>query len=150
VNDVFRRILWATDGSEGADKALDVAKAIAAEHGATLTIGHVLQKIATSGEKALAWHADEEIVAKKLEGIESELSQSGLTVDLKIVTHVGPSAADVIADLAREDGNDLIVVGTRGHTALAGLVLGSVTERLLHVAPCPVLVIPSPRGSTST
>ncbi len=143
---MFKKILWATDGSEGADKALDVAKAIATENGATLTIGHVLQKMATSGDKALAWHADEEIVTKKLEGIESELSQSGLTVDLKIVTHVGPSAAHVIADLAREEGSDVIVVGTRGHTVLAGLLLGSVTERLLHVAPCPVLVIPPAKG----
>ena len=143
---MFKKILWATDGSDGADKALDVAKAIATENGATLTIGHVLQKIATSGDKALAWHADEEIVAKKLEGIESGLSQSGLTVDLKIVTHVGPSTAQVIADLAREEGSDVIVVGTRGHTVLAGLLLGSVTERLLHVAPCPVLVIPPAKG----
>jgi nucleotide-binding universal stress UspA family protein len=38
---------------------------------------------------------------------------------------------------------DLIIVGTRGHTALGGLMLGSVTQRLLHIGKCPVLAIPA-------
>ena len=37
---------------------------------------------------------------------------------------------------------DLIVTGSRGHTAIAGIVLGSVAQRLLHLADCPVLVVP--------
>ena len=49
----------------------------------------------------------------------------------------------MISDAAREVGADLIVVGTRGHTAIAGLLLGSVTQRLLHIAPCPVLSVPA-------
>jgi nucleotide-binding universal stress UspA family protein len=55
--------------------------------------------------------------------------------------HAG-GAAHRIAEAAQEAEADLIVVGTRGHTAFAGLLLGSVTQRLLHVAPCPVLAIP--------
>jgi nucleotide-binding universal stress UspA family protein len=47
------------------------------------------------------------------------------------------------AEIARAVGADVIVVGIRGHTQLAGLLLGSITQRLLHVAPCPVLAIPA-------
>ncbi len=59
-----------------------------------------------------------------------------------IKTKVG-GAAHSIADAAQESGSDVIVVGTRGHTALGGLLVGSVTERLLHIAPCPVLAVPT-------
>ncbi len=139
---MFKKILWATDGSENADRALALAKSLASEADATLTIAHVVQKIATSGDTALGWYADEDQVEAKVTQIASELSDEGLNVSLKIVKHVGPQPAHEIADLAREAGVDLIVVGTRGHSAISGLILGSVTQRLLHVAPCPVLGVP--------
>ncbi len=139
---MFKKILWATDGSENADRALAIAKSLASEADATLTIAHVVQKIATSGDTALGWYADEDQVEAKVREIASELSDEGLNVSLKIVKHVGPQPAHEIADLAREASVDLIVVGTRGHGTVSGLLLGSVTQRLLHVAPCPVLVVP--------
>ncbi len=144
---MFKKIMWATDGSENADRALALAKALASENDASLTIAHVVQKVATSGDSALAWHADEEIVADKLRKIESELIANGQETALKFITHVGPGAAQVIADTAGEEGVDVIVVGTRGHSAVAGLLLGSVTERLLHLAPCPVLVVPPEKAA---
>ena len=52
--------------------------------------------------------------------------------------------ASLIAEAAEDVGADLVVVGTRGHTALAGLLLGSVTDRLLRILRCPVLAVPSP------
>ena len=140
---MFNKIVWATDGSENADRALDYAKSLASADGATLTVVHIVQKIATSGDKALAWNANEEDVEAKANEIVSELSDEGLNATLRIVTHVGPQPAHEIADIAREEEADLIVVGTRGHAAIAGLLLGSVTQRLLHVAPCPVLVVPT-------
>jgi nucleotide-binding universal stress UspA family protein len=62
------------------------------------------------------------------------------TLHAPATTVVGP--AHVIADIAKNNGSDLIVLGTRGHSAVAGLLLGSVTQRLLHIAPCPVLAVP--------
>ena len=50
--------------------------------------------------------------------------------------------AHSIDEIADEVGADLIVVGTRGHSPVAGLLLGSVTQRLLHIASQPILAIP--------
>jgi nucleotide-binding universal stress UspA family protein len=51
--------------------------------------------------------------------------------------------AGVLDEVAVAQHADLIVVGTRGHGVWAGAVLGSVSQRLLHNPPCPVLVIPN-------
>jgi nucleotide-binding universal stress UspA family protein len=56
----------------------------------------------------------------------------------------------VIAEIAKEEGADLIVAGTRGHGPIAGLLLGSVTHRLVQIAPCPVLVVPTTPVHAST
>lgn len=138
---MFKTIVWATDGSPNADHALPVAKALAQEHGTALVVVHIVQRFAT--ETGLAVHADEELVKDRLESVVEGLSGEGIDATLKIVNHIGPQPAHEIADVARELGADLIVLGTRGHGAVAGLLLGSVVLRLLHVAPCPVVAVPA-------
>ena len=54
--------------------------------------------------------------------------------------HVGQTA-EVIARLAGELECDLIVMGSHGRSGLAGLIMGSVASRVLHLAPCPVLLV---------
>jgi nucleotide-binding universal stress UspA family protein len=139
---MFKTIMWATDGSTNADQALPYAKALAQSEGATLVVAHVVERYAGYRVGGQAIHADEAQVEEKLKQLAAGLSDEGLSTDLKIVSHVGPQPAHEIANVAREAGADLIVVGTRGHAGVAGLVLGSVTQRLHHVAPCPILVVP--------
>ncbi len=64
----------------------------------------------------------------------------GSTVEKEIVE--GP-AATLLLDLAKEA--DLLVVGSRGHGGFIGLLLGSVTQHLVHHSTAPVVVVPPPR-----
>jgi nucleotide-binding universal stress UspA family protein len=72
-----------------------------------------------------------------------ELEAEGFKVETEIIHSRNGIAAHAIAQVAEKDGADLIVVGTRGHTPLGGLLVGSVTQRLLQVSPCPVLAVPA-------
>ena len=63
---------------------------------------------------------------------------------------MGGGAAAAIAEIADKEGADVIVAGTRGYGALAGLLVGSVTHQLLHIAHCPLLVVPSTSAGAST
>ena len=121
---------------------------LAQEQRASLVVVHVVQHYATT--TGLPVYADEERVKAKLEQTVEQLSTEGFEANLRIVNHVGPQPAHEIANVASDVGADLIVMGTRGHGPVAGLVLGSVVLRLLHVAPCPVVAVPptaSPAGS---
>jgi nucleotide-binding universal stress UspA family protein len=135
---MFKKIVWATDGSESADNALEIVKTLAAENNATLVVVHAVEYQTGPGARGgFPQHADEDAREAKIAKQAEELNAT-----LKI-THSGSAgAAHTIADVAVEEGADLIVVGTRGHTALSGLLLGSVTQRLLHIASCPVLAVP--------
>jgi nucleotide-binding universal stress UspA family protein len=60
------------------------------------------------------------------------------------------SPADAVAAVAAETNADAIVCGTRGHSALTGAILGSVAQRLLHVAPCAVIAVPDRVGAAKS
>ena len=69
----------------------------------------------------------------------------GFNASAKVVTTPTTQPAHAICDIAEEVEADLIVVGTNGHTALGSLLIGSVTQRLLHISPCPVVAVPPVR-----
>ena len=138
---MFSTIVWATDGSQAADRAIPYVSGLAQHHRASVITLHTVEHVA--GPQAGPVHADEEDLKSKIQDQVAALSKDGIDARMEIVggsTLVG--AAHVIADFAEKVGADLIIVGTRGHTAIGGLLLGSVTQRLLHITPCPVLTVP--------
>jgi nucleotide-binding universal stress UspA family protein len=139
---MFETVVWATDGSPSADAALPYAKQLAEGAGKSLVVVHC-KELLQGRAAGYPVYADEPEMVAKIRGQVATLREEGFDPDLEMFPAGTGAAAHVIADTARAVGADVIVVGTRGHAPLSGLILGSVTQRLLHVASCPVLVVPA-------
>ena len=140
---MFKTVIWATDGSESADEALPFAKGLVEAADGQLVVVHSNELYVGSRAAGLPVHADEDELQVKLQRQVAGLREEDIDVALELVVGVSAQAAHMIADVAREVDADVIVVGTRGHGPIAGVLVGSVTQRLLHIAPCPVLAVPS-------
>jgi nucleotide-binding universal stress UspA family protein len=142
---MFKTIVLALDGSEGSRRAIPVAAELARQNGGRIVIAHVEQDVAGKGGAPIPITEDE-IQAKIREQVK-RLAADGIetSVEMRNVILGGP--AHPIAEIAEDANADLIVAGTRGHSPVAGLLLGSVTQRLLHIARSPVLVVPPPDRS---
>ena len=143
---MYKAIVWSTDGSQNAERALPHVKELAKAEDATITIVHVVERIEGGGAVGVPRRADEAAVQAQLQDVTAGLSQEGFNVSLIIRGDVGARPAHEVVEAAREVDADLIVVGSRGLGAIGGLLLGSVAHRLLHIAPCPVLVVPAERS----
>ncbi|MDQ3102275.1 MAG: universal stress protein [Actinomycetota bacterium] len=137
----MKTIVLALDGSEGSRRATPVALSMAKLTGARIVVAHVDERIAAKGDMP-SIRADEDEIFKRIESEVEQLAADGVdaSAERKVVVLGGPAHA--IAEIADEADADLIVVGTRGHSQIAGLLLGSVTTRLLHIAKRPVLAVP--------
>jgi len=142
---MFKNVIWATDGSEAADHALAYAKALVDPAGGTLYVVHAEEHFYGGRSGGYPVLADEEDLKAKIRSQVAELRTGGLDVSLEIALGHPGQSAHAIAEFAREHGADVIVVGTRGLGPVHGLLVGSVTHRLLHTSPCPVFAVPASR-----
>lgn len=139
--DMFKTIVLALDGSDGAKQAIPVAAELAEKEKAKIVIAHVTEYLAAKGGELPG--VDEDQVRAEIDEEAKELRDRGIEtkVELAEITVGGPAHA--IVDIADRNAGDLIVTGTRGHGSVAGLMLGSVAHRLLHIAKRPTLAVPS-------
>lgn len=140
----MKTILIAIDGSESAHEALEFGLELAEEQGATPFIVHVAPAVEVLPYASFAGPAptvphelDEQDRASLTEALETAARQG---LDAKTELLVGNPADEIVA-FAETINADLIVVGSRGHGALAGVLLGSVSRRVLHESRRPVLVV---------
>ncbi|MEZ4226435.1 MAG: universal stress protein [Polyangiaceae bacterium] len=144
-----RKILVPVDGSDCSRNALAVAGAWAKRMGAELWVlhaYHVPHYIQPSlliwmgtGPRPL-WELAEEQAAKELDELLAT-SQAAVDSAHRHLVHGDPSTA--ILALVEREKHDLIIMGTHGRSGAKRLALGSVAERVVRRAPCPVLVIPT-------
>ncbi len=143
----MKRILVATDGSEGADHAVDYAARWAKNQGADLLIVNVIgglpHRLLSSFTHAQHAWLDElfdSLSAETLTKARDRARGAGATT-IQLESRTG-EVAQTIIDIAQEKQADAIVVGRRGAGLVAGLLLGSISQKLVSLAPLPVTVIP--------
>jgi nucleotide-binding universal stress UspA family protein len=131
---MFKKILIANDGSEGASKALGAALSLAHSHKAQLHMICVeeTQWIPGSREEVIG---DKELADRKFAEVVAKAETEAKHHRLKLTSHivVGHSVAAIVDFIAR-DRFDLLVTGFMGHSAVYNRVIGSTTDRLVELA----------------
>lgn len=144
----FANILLPTDFSDCARPAYGLAVQIAERFGSKLFLLHVVQDFALLVPDAVLFAATPNAALDSLiAGANTQLDQIVSRERLERFTptlqvRVGSPAVEIV-EYAKEINAGLIVIGTHGRTGLQHLLLGSVADRVVHVAPCPVLTVRS-------
>lgn len=139
---MFTNVVWATDGSEHADRALAFAEGLVPRDGGTLHVLHIVEKLAGPRVAGLDANLNESEIQAKIAGQARAAERDGLHVEMHVAAGASGEIFRRIADEAAGVHADVIVVGTRGHSAVVAAIIGSVTQGLLRVAGCPVLAVP--------
>lgn len=141
---MVKKILVATDSSEHSVRAIACAVELARRFKAEIELFHVIYLSGMfyaadlySYTNAINDNQPEQLAEQAMEQTLSKVNIDGVVIKKKIAT--GHPATEILAESTR--GFDLIVMGSRGHAPLTGTLVGSVTQRVLGKAACPVLVV---------
>lgn len=144
-------IMFTTDFSPGSEAAAGLAFEMARRFAARMTILHVYSAPVYIGAFGDAYALPPEVMEKiradaerALENLRLRAVKEGITAEPLAVEGIAP---DLIVAAARSRHADLIVMGTHGRTGLKHLLLGSVAERVVRTAECPVLTVRIPAHS---
>jgi universal stress protein A len=145
---MFKRIVCATDFSDTAEAAWELAGELARTHRAELVLVHVFVELPVYSEVAVAtvqrvWEEQRLWAEQQLAERVEAAAARGLAARYLLRTGTAP---DGIVQAAADERADLVVVGTHGRSGIERLVIGSVAERVVRIAPCPVLTV-KPRAA---
>lgn len=135
---MFQKVLLAVDGSDHSAKAVPVAADIARKSNGEVSVFHAREQAIHRGG---SWELESESDADSLvERIRTELAAAGVKARSRTDRAPEGRAAKAILDVAESEGSDMIVMGSRGRSDLAGLLLGSVTHKVIQLSHCTVVV----------
>jgi nucleotide-binding universal stress UspA family protein len=141
----FTKILVAIDFSDTSKAALAYGRALAGQFGAKLHVVHVVEDFAmkslvsSEGFARLLPEVQRELEEAACKQLKDTLQHEPGVAESCVITSNAP--ADAIVDYAKNVAIDLIVLGTHGRGGVSRLLLGSVAERVVRTAPCPVLTV---------
>lgn len=145
----IEHILLTTDLSEESRRCYSHAVGMAKANGARITLLNVVEdlKVAPHGAPLAPPLSDPEAAAHAAEAeqmLAVERDALGADAEVECKAVLGDSIGESIADFAKANGCDIILIATHGRSGFRRLVLGSVAEQVLHHAHVPVLCFPSP------
>jgi nucleotide-binding universal stress UspA family protein len=146
----LKRILVPTDFGEAAGTALSYGRALAHAFGATLHVLHVTQDVfapslgveMANGPAVLDLQREVDSFAR--EELERLVQKEGGGPPTRSLTLTSNAPAGLIVQYAKNQQIDLIVMGTHGRKAMERFLMGSVAEKVVRTAPCPVLTVRNP------
>jgi len=137
---VYERLLVAVDHSEVSARVLAAAKELASLSKGKVWVLHLREREVIAQMGRVPSESDTEAHQAVDEGV-SALRQAGVEAEGEVRdTTFGHAAREIIED-ANEHDADIIIMGSRGRSDLAGLVLGSTAHKVIHLADRPVMVI---------
>ena len=148
---LIRNILVAVDGSENSDRALDFALELAEKFGSALAVLNVSEVLAMGvipQESTTYSFENMVILGKDLRKIHEEIlikavsHANAVKPDLVVssILRDGDPATEIV-NVAKDSGFDAIVIGHKGSSMTRERVLGSISEKVAHLAPCPVVIV---------
>ena len=148
ASNLFHRIVVPTDFSECSEVAWTLAKRVAGTLGSEVVLAHVFVEPIVYGDASPAADMSWQLFEQGRKWVEDELEKwasaaraEGTTV--RTIVRTG-SANEEIVNLATDEGAELIIMGTHGRTGLNRMLLGSVADRVIRFALCPVLTVRTP------
>lgn len=145
-----RRVLVPFDFSDASRKALNVARTfvpdVGSPTGGSISVIHVITPPPVTAV-GLLWQGpfdEKQATADGLTALRKDLVESG-AAEFEAIVHVSPHAAEEIVDFAERERIELIVISSHARKGFDRWLLGSTTERVVRLAPCPVLVLRGPK-----